>query len=83
VRLLAVIPLLGIARLGMRMRRLSVAVHSGLVVRVVVLARAILVMPHSHALPCGHCRHPLHRDGDGQQQQGKKPEQRFRHRWAL
>jgi hypothetical protein len=83
VRLFAVITLLGIARIGMRMRRLIVAIRAGLVVRVVVLARAIVVMPHSHALRCGNRRHPLHRDGDGQQQQGKKPEESSRHRWAL
>lgn len=81
--LIAVLALLGIGRIGMRMRRLIVAIRSGLVVRVVVLARTNLVMPHSHALRCGNRRHPLHRDGDGQQQQRMKPEQGSKHRRAL
>jgi hypothetical protein len=83
VRLLALITVLGIARIGMGMRRLIVAIRSGLVVRVVVLTRTILVMPHSHALRCANRRHPLHGNGDGQQQHGKNAEESSRHRRAL
>lgn len=83
MRLVAVITRLCVACMGMRMRRLLVPIRFGLVVRVVVLTRAILVMPRNHALRCGNRRHPLHRDGDGQQQQGKKAEESLRHRRAL
>ena len=81
--LIAVIALLRIDRIGMRMRRLIVTFRIGLVVRVALRTGTLLVMPHSHALRCRNRRHPLHRDGERQQQQGNQAEERSRHRRGL
>jgi hypothetical protein len=62
---------------------LIVAIRRRMVVRVAVLAGAILVMPCSHALRCRNRSHPLNGDGQGQQEHSKKSEKTFRHRRAL
>lgn len=65
------------------MRMLIVAIRPGLLMRVAILARAILVMPRCHALRRRHRSHALDRDGQRQQKHSKKPEERLRHRRAL
>ena len=48
-------------------------------VRVVFLPASILVMRERHALSARDCGEALHRNGQGQQEHGKKAEETFRH----
>ena len=52
-------------------------------VNVVFLSSAVLVMRERHALRPSDCGQALDRNGQGQQQHGKKAEERSRHRRAL
>ena len=52
-------------------------------VSVVFLPAAVLMMGERHALRPADACHALDRNGQGQQQHGKKSEQAFRHRRAL
>jgi hypothetical protein len=60
-----------------------VAIRLGLLVRVVALTGAVLVVRGSHALRCRNRGQPLDRDGQGQQEHGKKAEKNSSHRRAL
>ena len=51
--------------------------------RVVFVPAAVIVMRERHALSASDRRKPLHRDGQGQQQHGKKAEERLTHQRAL
>lgn len=68
---------------GMRMRGLIVRGSAIVLVRVILLARAVLMMPSGHALPRRDSSHALDRDSQGQQKRSKKAEKPFRHRRAL
>jgi hypothetical protein len=59
------------------MRALVMAIRA--VVRVVVMAGSILVMPERHALARRNSRQALDRNGQSQQQYSNKPEEGFRH----
>ena len=52
-------------------------------VSVVFLPAGILVMRERHALSARDCGQALDRNGQGQQQHGKKAEERLRHQRAL
>ena len=52
-------------------------------VSVVFLPGAVLMMGERHALRPADACHALDRNGQGQQQHGKKSEETFRHRRAL
>ena len=69
MRLLAAITSLRRApvRVGLRVGGMIVPIHGTLLVRVVVLASALLVVPDRLALPRRDGSHALHRDGGGEQ----------------
>lgn len=52
-------------------------------VSMVFLPASVLVMRERHALSARDCGHGLDRNGQGQQQHGKKPEERPGHERAL
>ena len=55
----------------------------GAMVRMILTAGAILVMPVRHALAGRNSRQTLNRDGQSQQQDGKKAQESSGHRWQL
>ncbi len=52
-------------------------------VGVIPLGLAIVMVPERHALSGGDRGHALNRDGQGQQQDGNKAEESFRHLGSL
>ncbi len=67
----------------MRMSDFIVRGGTIVLVRVVLVAGALLMMPRGHTLPRRDSSHALDRDGQGQQKRGKKAKEPFRHRLAL
>jgi hypothetical protein len=83
MRIAAAFVALGSRRIIVRMRSVLVAIGVLRPVRVALRNSAVLVMPECHALPCYDGRHALGRNGQRQQENRKKTEDRSRHRQAL
>ena len=82
VRSLAALVAIDCGVAGVRIAGLVVVVVVDAVVcmRVIFLATAVVMVPQRHALAGGNSSQALDRDGDYQEQDGKKSEKRARHR---
>jgi hypothetical protein len=81
MRLLAIVGLLGISVIGMRMGVVVMVIRA--IVHVAVITPRTVVMPERHALAGRNSRQTLNRNGQSQQQDGKKAQESSRHRRQL